>query len=187
MAPTTTLRAEPLAAEVFAPFGWLPVADTDPTDRDHRLHFEWADPNLNVIAHFPDEIDHARGGAPVCAVLYRHATHTQALVPLNVDAVLAVAPADVTFTSPADLASVRAFQLAPLDAFVLHRGTWHWGPFPIGTEPVRLLNVQGLRYAEDNASVDLRARTGAVIEVVVPPRATTTSRGADAQTGQLAG
>jgi ureidoglycolate hydrolase len=182
---TTTVRAEPLTAEAFAPFGWLPVADTDPADQDHRLHFEWADPNLNLIAHFPDEIEHAPGGAPRCTVLYRHATHTQALMPLNVEAVVAVAPADLTFTSPADLASVRAFRLAPLDAFVLHPGTWHWGPFPLGAEPVQLLNVQGLRYAEDNASVDLPARTGAVIEVLVTP-ATGATPGADARTRQVA-
>ena len=60
----------------------------------------------------------------------------------------------------------RAFSLAPLDCFVLFQGTWHWGPFPLGPEPVKLLNVQGVRYAEDNASVDLPARTGAAIEVV---------------------
>ncbi|HEV3452212.1 MAG TPA: ureidoglycolate lyase [Acidimicrobiia bacterium] len=183
---TTTLRAEPIGAEAFAPFGWLPVADTDPADRDHWLHFEWADPNLNVITHSPDEVEHAPGGAPLCAVLYRHATHTQALMSLNVDAVVAVAPADVVFSSPDDLASVRAFRVAPLDAFVLHRGTWHWGPFPIGAEPVRLLNVQGLRYAEDNASVDLPARTGAVLEVVVPSATTAAIPGADAQAGRSA-
>jgi ureidoglycolate hydrolase len=169
MPATTPLAAEPLTAEAFAPFGWLPVADTDPADAEHLLHFEWADPNLNVIAHYPDEVEHTSGGSPVCAVLYRHATHTQALMPLNVPAVLAVAPAAATFDGPADVEEVRAFELEPLDAFVLHRGTWHWGPFPIGSEPVRLLNVQGLRYAEDNASVDLPARTGTAIEVRPAP------------------
>jgi hypothetical protein len=56
--------------------------------------------------------------------------------------------------------------VAPLAAFVLHRGTWHWGPFPLGTEAVQLLNVQGLGYARDNASVSLPERTGSVLEVV---------------------
>jgi ureidoglycolate hydrolase len=183
MPATTSLRAEPLTADAFAPFGWLPVADTDPADADHILHFEWADPNLNVIAHYPDEVQHSATGAPLCDVLYRHATHTQALMPLNVRAVLAVAPADVTFNGAADLATVRAFELAPLDVFVLHRGTWHWGPFPLGSEPVRLLNVQGLRYAEDNDSVDLPERTGTVIEVLT---ADAPAADADAQMGQVA-
>ena len=46
---------------------------------------------------------------------------------------------------------------------VLHRATWHWGPFPLGDEPVRLLNVQGLRYAEDNDSVDIAAVEDVVV------------------------
>ena len=159
-------RAGALTAEAFAPFGWLPVADTDPRDGDARLHFEWADPHLNVIAHASDEVDHAPSGDPLCAILYRHATHTQALMSLNVHAVVVVAPADATFESSRDLDLVRAFRVAPLAAFVLHRGTWHWGPFPLGTEAVQLLNVQGLGYARDNASVSLPERTGSVLEVV---------------------
>ncbi|HEV2310400.1 MAG TPA: ureidoglycolate lyase [Acidimicrobiia bacterium] len=167
MAPNVVpLRAATLTPEAFRPFGWLPVADTDPSDGQTTLHFEWADPHLNVIAHAADEVDHAPTGDPLCAVLYRHATHTQALMSLNVDAVVAVAPADLTFASVEDLDQVRAFRVSPLAPFVLHRGTWHWGPFPVGTEPVQLLNVQGLGYARDNASVDLPERTGAVLEVV---------------------
>ena len=55
----------------------------------------------------------------------------------------------------------------PGETLVLHRGTWHWGPFPIRpATSVRLLNVQGRRYAEDNASVDVTARTGRVVAVV---------------------
>jgi ureidoglycolate hydrolase len=166
-ATTVPVSTMPLAGAAFAPFGWLPVADTDPDDGRQTLHFEWADPHLNVIAHYPDEIERSAAGSPLCATLYRHATHTQALMVLNVDAVVAVAPADVTFSSPADLETVRTFRLRPQDVFVLHRGTWHWGPFPLGPEPVGLLNVQGLRYADDNASVDLAASTGSVLEIRV--------------------
>jgi ureidoglycolate hydrolase len=180
MPATTTLAAEPLTAEAFAPFGWLPVADTDPADAEHILHFEWADPNLNVIAHYPDEVERSASGAPLCTVLYRHATHTQALMALNVRALVAVAPPDVAFEGPADLEAIHAFELEPLDVFVLHRGTWHWGPFPLGSEPVRLLNVQGLRYAEDNDSVDLPARTGTAVEVLT----SAAPADADAQIGQ---
>ena len=79
--------------------------------------------------------------------MYRHDSHTQALMPLNVDAIVAVAPADTDFSIGADLDQIRAFLLHPLDCFVLHQGTWHWGPFPLGPEPVRLLNVQGRGYA----------------------------------------
>jgi ureidoglycolate hydrolase len=186
MPATRPLRAEALTAEAFAPFGWLPVADTDPGDGDETLRFEWADPHLNVIAHAPDEVDHTPSGDPICAVLYRHATHTQALLTINVDAVVAVAPGDVTFSSPEDLEAVRAFRLQPLDVFVLHQGTWHWGPFPVGSEPVRLLNVQGLGYARDNANVDLVAATGLALDIQSPGRLDTEATGGDARIGSRA-
>jgi ureidoglycolate hydrolase len=160
-----TVVASPLDAEAWAPFGWLPVPDTDPSDTLQQLHFEWGDPNLNVITHTYDEVEHTDSGS-ICAVMFRHDTHTQALMPLNVPAVVAVAPASVDFSSPEHLDLVRAFLLEPLDAFVLYQGTWHYGPFPLGPEPVQLLNVQGARYAEDNASVDLASRAGAAVEVL---------------------
>jgi hypothetical protein len=48
---------------------------------------------------------------------------------------------------------------------VLFRSTWHWGPFPTRTPEVRLFNVQGLRYAEDNELLDLAAR-GLAVDVL---------------------
>jgi ureidoglycolate hydrolase len=150
------LHPDPLTADSWAPFGWLPVADTDPSDGKNTLEFTWGDPHLNVIAHAFDEVDHQAGGT-VVGRLYRHATHTQALMPLNVPGIIAVAPADVGFEGAGDLDSIRAFALQPLQVLVLHRGTWHWGPFPLGTETIRLLNVQGRRYIEDNDSVDVAA------------------------------
>lgn len=166
MVETRRVEAVPIDADAWAPFGWLPLEDTDPADGGNSLAFEWGDPHANVISHAPDEIDRA-GAALRCDRLYRHDTHTQALLVLNCDAVVAVAPADVDFSDPADGDRVRAFLLHPLDRLVLHRGTWHWGPFPLGDEPVRLFNIQGLGYAEDNASVDLAAR-GLAVDIVAP-------------------
>ena len=160
-----SITASPLSDDAWSPFGWIPVHDTDPRDAGRDLVFEWGDPHLNVIAHAYEEVEHTASGS-VCSVMFRHDTHTQALTPLNVPCVVAVAPAAVDFSSSGHLSVVRAFALEPLDSFVLFRGTWHWGPFPLGPEPVRLLNVQGARYAEDNASVDLVVRTGSAIEVV---------------------
>jgi ureidoglycolate lyase len=157
--------AEPVTAAAWEPFGWLPRPDVDPTDGEHTLHFAWDDAHLNTIEHTTDEIDATEHGLR-CSVLYRHETHTQVLTPLDVSSVVAVAPANVTFAAAGDLDTIRAFVVEPGETVVLHQGTWHWGPFPIrGATSVRLLNVQGRRYAEDNASVDL---SGPVIEVVSP-------------------
>jgi ureidoglycolate lyase len=159
------IEAEAVTPDAWAPFGWLPVPDVDPRDGEHTLRFEWDDAHLNTIEHTLDEVEATADGLR-CAVMYRHATHTQVLTPLDAPAVIAVAPTATTFADPSDLDAVRAFVVEPGQTVVLHQGTWHWGPFPIrGASSVRLLNVQGRRYAEDNASVDLSAWT---LEVVSP-------------------
>jgi ureidoglycolate hydrolase len=148
------LRAEPLTAERWAPFGWLPVRDTDPRDGASRLQFAWNDVHLNVIAHFTNEIPHVSNGL-VCQKLFRHVTHTQALMVLDNDALMVVAAPGTSLTSAADLDALAAFELRAKDSFVLHQGTWHWGPFPMTADEVTLYNIQGLRYAEDNECCDL--------------------------------
>jgi ureidoglycolate hydrolase len=152
--PMQTVIAEPVSKAAWAPFGWIPVPDTDPTDGSQRLEYAWADPHANIISHAPDEVAR-RGTGLVCERMYRHDTHTQVLLALNGPSVIAVAPSDSDPSTPAGWASVRAFRLETLQSVVLHRGTWHWGPFPLGDEPVLLFNVQGLGYARDNASVEL--------------------------------
>lgn len=160
------VTAVELTEEAWGPFGWIPVEDTDPRDGSHRLEFTWGDVHVNVIGHTLEEVAVLPDGLR-CDVMFRHDTHTQCLMALNCDSVVAVAPAGEDFAGARATASVRAFLLHPLQPVVLHRGTWHWGPFPLGEEPVRLFNVQGLRYAEDNASVDLAGR-GLSVEVVLP-------------------
>ncbi len=162
--PRLPVRTEPLTPTAWAPFGWLPVADSDPADATFSYEFAWGDPHVNVISHGADEIERD-AGALICDRFYRHDSHTQVLLPLDVDSVVVVAPASVDFSVVDDLATVRAFALAPLDGFTLFRGTWHWGPFPVGDAPVHLWNVQGKRYAEDNACADLRVLFGTTLEI----------------------
>ena len=154
-----------LSEGAWAPFGWLPVADTDPADGAHRLDFEWADPHVNLIGHARAEVPAAPGGLR-CEMLYRHDTHTQTIMSLDHPCVIAVAPASTDFEVAGTNTEIRAFVLEPLEPVVLHRGTWHWGPFPTRAGAVRLFNVQGLRYAEDNAMVDLAAM-GLALDVLV--------------------
>lgn len=163
---TREVEPEKLTVEAWAPFGWLPVADTDPSDGAQRMAFAWSDPHVNLIGHARSEVPETSRGL-LCEMLFRHDTHTQTLMPLNVPAVIVVAPAGVEFTDPADASSVRAFRIEPLESLVLYQGTWHWGPFPLEGPEVRLFNVQGLRYAEDNRCVDLASK-GLSLEVEVP-------------------
>jgi len=161
------IQANQLSEPAWSPFGWLPLEDTDDRDGSNRLQFDWSDVHVNLIRHLPDEVTRLDGGLR-CDVMYRHDTHTQVLMPLNCDCVIAVAPAQVELSKEADLDSVRAFRVRPLESLVLDRGTWHWGPFPLGYEAVRLFNVQGMRYSEDNRCADLGGRNLAV-EILLPP------------------
>jgi ureidoglycolate hydrolase len=150
------IRAVPLTEVGWAPFGWLPMRDTDPRDGQSRLEFAWDDVHLNIIAHFTDEIPHVNGSL-VCQRVFRHVTHTQAIMVLDNDALMVVAEPGTSLTAADELGALHAFHLRAKDAFVLHRGTWHWGPFPVSADEVTLYNVQGLRYAEDNECCDLTA------------------------------
>ena len=163
---TTILHPAGLSAAAWSPFGWMPVDDTDALDGVRTLEFVWGDPHVNVIGHARSEVDWTEQGA-VVARMYRHDTHTQTLMPLNSAGILAVAPGAVSFDDPADLATIRAFVVQPLESLVLDRGTWHWGPFPLGEEPIRMFNVQGRRYLEDNACAELSG-LGPPVMVTLP-------------------
>lgn len=153
--------ARPLSQAAWEPFGWLPVADADPADGHRTLSFEWNDPHLNVIHH--DTAEAARpDGALGCYRLFRHRTHTQALLAPDTRCVIAVAAGTTVFDAPAALSEIAAFVIEPGGAVVLHPGTWHWGPYALDGPRVTMLNLQGRGWPDDNTSQDLRP-LGAVI------------------------
>jgi ureidoglycolate hydrolase len=164
MAETITIDADPFDPEAWSEFGWVPVCDDDPNDGMRTLEFKWDDAHLNYIVHSPAEVERDADGY-VVSRLYHHDTHTQALMPINCRSLIAVAPAVVDFSTPPHAHRVRAFLLNPLDCVVLRRGTWHYGPFPIGSEPLQVLNLQGRRYQEDSNYVDLDEATGMRVTV----------------------
>lgn len=159
------IRPQPLTDLGWEPFGWLPVADTDPADGTGRLTFEWDDAHVNIIGHRRDEVPAVPGGLR-CEQLFRHTTHTQVVMPLDTEAFIVVAPPGTELGGPDAAGAITAFQLPVLSSIVLHQGTWHWGPYPVAGPSVRLFNVQGLRYAEDNQCADLAA-LGSPVDVLL--------------------
>jgi ureidoglycolate hydrolase len=157
------LDAAPVTRAGFARFGVLPPdeGDGNPTA---DLEFVLADGWVNYISHSLSEID-VRDGRLRCELLNRHDTHTQTLMPVDADAVIAVAPAGVDFSSTADLGTVQAFVVPRQQCVHLHRGTWHWGPYPVGAPELRIFNIQGRGYPTDNTVAELRAALGIVFEV----------------------
>ena len=66
---------------------------------------------------------------------------------------------------PEDFATVRAFVMPQHSCVHLHRGTWHWGPYPLDAPSVRIFNVQGRGYAKDDGIAWLTRDHGVVYEV----------------------
>jgi ureidoglycolate hydrolase len=158
-----TLPVVTVTSEAFARFGVLPSDEGDggPTA---DLEFLEDDGWVNYIGHALDEID-VVDGTYRCELLNRHDTHTQTLMPMSGPAVIVVAPAEVDFTEPAQYDTVTAF-LVPQHACVhLRRGTWHWGPYPVGASVVRIFNIQGRGYPRDNTTVNLIADHDLAYEV----------------------
>jgi len=161
-----TVTLQPIAATVesFAPYGALPPDEGDgkPTaDLEFLLNDGW----VNYIAHSLDEIE-VRDGHLRCELLNRHDTHTQTLMPISADAVVVVAPPDADFSKAEHFDAVRAFALPRHSCVHLHRGTWHWGPYPVATNDVRIFNIQGRGYPTDNGIAWLARDHDVVFEVV---------------------
>src|SRR5438445_827866 len=113
------VKAEPLTAEAFAPFGQLvKEGDMAMELRDGEVF------HLNVLHYDRHDLR--------CDHLNRHHKATQALVALaGKPTLLVVAPKDFDFTSDDHLSHVRAFICDGTAGVNLALGTWHWGPYPI--------------------------------------------------------
>jgi ureidoglycolate hydrolase len=161
--PRIPLTADPVSADAFAPFGVLPPDEGDgrtTADLEFLLNDGW----VNYISHSLDEID-VRDGVYRCDHLNRHDTHTQTLMPMSGRALIVVAPAAVDFSDPAHFDAVRAFLVRQYACVHLHRGTWHWGPYPVGATTLRIFNVQGRGYPQDNGVVRFAADFGFAYDV----------------------
>ena len=143
------LALQAVSAAAWEPFGTLP--GDEGTANDHsELEFLWADGAVNFISHSNSEIAFTTSGGAVCELLNRHDTHTQTLMPYDTDAYCVVAPRDVDFSAPEHFRTVRAFLLPRYAVVHLARGTWHWGPYPLHESSIRILNIQGRGYPQDN-------------------------------------
>lgn len=153
--PTSHIvRAEPLTAEAFAPFGQL-VKEGDMVMelRDDEVF------HLNVLHYDRAELR--------CDHLNRHHRATQALVALaGKPTLLVVAPKEFDFSTTDHLSSVKAFVCDGSAGVNLGLGTWHWGPYPI-LDYVDLVNVQGKNFSTDNEIAYLERDLGVVVEVIL--------------------
>lgn len=69
----------------------------------------------------------------------RHLRSKEALIALEGDAVLCLAPPQESVNG--GLFGITAVRMRAGQAIILHTGAWHWIPFPIGESSVRFLVV----------------------------------------------
>lgn len=158
------LRLERVTHEAWAPFGSIPSDAGTEHDRAD-LEFLWNDGHANFIHHANDELRFADDGAAICELLNRHDTHTQTLMPFDTDGYVVVAPAGLDFSQPAHFDEIRAFRLPRHSVVQLARGTWHWGPYPVTADSIRIFNIQGTGYVHDNGIAWLARDLDAQVEV----------------------
>jgi hypothetical protein len=131
-----------------------------PKIADPRLVFEWSDVHLNIISHRLEELVQTDAGL-VCDVMFRHLSHTQALLVLNCPAVIAVA--HHRLICPALRTSTRCVRSSSVLSTLSYytRGPGTGARSQVSDPQVDLFNIQGLRYAEDNDNVKLAERDAA--------------------------
>ena len=112
---------EPLSEDGLGAFRLAPRGRHRPPGRgappDLRLGRRPRQPDRPRPAEVPATADGLR-----CEMLFRHDTHTQTVMSLDVPAVIAVAPAAVDFSAPDDADAIRVFRLEPLEPLVLTGG-----------------------------------------------------------------
>ncbi len=147
-----TVVAEPLTSAGWRPFGQVIGRDECLLELRDGAAF-----HLDVLTY---------AWRPLwCDLLNRHHTATQALIPLGgAPAVILVAPPEVDFSRSEHLMTLRAFVIAGDVGINLAIATWHWGPYPLGSE-VHLANVQARDVASDNEVAHLARDFGTAIEI----------------------
>ena len=144
------IKAEPLTAEAYAPFGQIVDASTTPL---HCSEGEYT-ARLMTLEPAPTRVKH----------INRHPEHIQLFVPLdNAPMLLVVAPAHVSGEA-FDPESVRAFVNDGSKAFTFGLNTWHIAPRGL-RDGAQVINVQGSKYQELTELIDFEQLTGAIVEI----------------------
>jgi ureidoglycolate lyase len=147
------VKAEPLTADAFHPFGQVIGMD--------RVQMKIVNDRFRMgtinMKCQPFRITH----------LNRHIKSTQALIPLGGKACLVVvAPPTVDLDSPEDLKQVKAFIDDGSYGVNIDLGTWHMALLPLGSE-MSMVNIQGKHSGADTDERSFEETLNTVIEIVL--------------------
>jgi ureidoglycolate lyase len=147
------IKAEPLTADAFHPFGQVIGMDTV---RMKIVNDRFRMGTINIKCQ-PFRITR----------LNRHIKSTQALIPLGGKACLVVvAPPTVDLDSPEHLKQVKAFIDDGSYGVNIDLGTWHMALLPLGYE-ISMVNIQGEHSGADTDERSFEETLNTVIEIVL--------------------
>jgi ureidoglycolate lyase len=147
------IKAEPLTAEAYRPFGQVIGMDKV----QMKIVNDRFRMGITTMQCQPFRITH----------LNRLIQSTQALIPLGGKACLVVvAPPTVNLDNPEDLTQVRAFINDGSCGVNIDLGTWHMALLPLGRE-ISMVNIQGEHAGEDTEERSFEEKFDTVIEVVL--------------------
>jgi ureidoglycolate hydrolase len=153
MSKVLQIKAEPLSADTYRPFGQVIGMDTV---QMKIVNDRFCMGTITVKCQ-PFRITH----------LCRHIKSTQALIPLGGKACLVVvAPPTVDLNSPEDLTQVKVFINDGSVGVNIDFGTWHMTLLPLGSD-MRMVNVQGEHAGADIEERSFEETFNTVIEVVL--------------------
>jgi ureidoglycolate hydrolase len=146
-----TIKAEPLTAEAFAPFGKV-------LDESHFVLASNEFPFFaNVVTLLPSTAD--------VTYVNRHHDHNQIFASLGGDRMVVIVADPRIAGEGFDPAQIRAFVSDGATAICFHVDTWHLAPRGVGDRTARALNVQATNNYVYTERIELADVAGCVVRV----------------------
>ena len=164
MVETRTLQLLEVTPESWAPFGRIP-SDEGTEHDDADLEFLLDDGHANFIGHDNAEIRFTDRGGALCELLNRHDTHTQTLMPVDVEAYVVVARRRRLLTQAALRVGARLPAASPRRR-APDPGYVALGPVPAARGTGAAVQHPGSRLPNDNGIAWLTRDHDVVYEVV---------------------
>ncbi len=125
---TVTVKAQPLTAEAFAPYGRVVGEQREPLQMQTGAFTA----RLMTVRRVPEVIDH----------INMHTDHSQMFVPLAGDRLVVIVAPPAEPAEGFDPSKIAAFVTDGRQTFIFHPGTWHIEPRALDKDTCQVINVQ---------------------------------------------
>ena len=153
IARTVRVRAQPITAENFAPYGRLVTVERGGLSL-REGHFT---ARLMTVERVPQRLNR----------INRHLDHTQLFIPLGgAPFAVFVAPPDEPVDG-FDPSNIAAFTTDGQTAVIFHVGTWHIEPRSLQGDTCQLVNVQSNVSPQNTELIAIEDELGMTVELAV--------------------